>query len=425
MSSNKKVLVVSHNAFSKVLNNGKTMESIFKEYSKSDLAQVFFSKNENPDFDFCENYFKITDTDVLQSLIKGYAKCGTSLQRPPIETDLINANGQVKSNRLFNFIKSKVEYITPFRDLLWTFGSWKTKEFLNWCEDYNPGLIFFVGGNFGFSHKIACFLSEYLKIPLVTYFTDDYLIYPKNRNFIDAFQKMRMKRFYRKTVQQSSLCFAIGDIMAAEYTGYFGKQFFPIMNSIEKEPYIPYLENQEINFSYFGGLHLNRWKMLVRLAKSLSNASINVYSMQELSQEIADEFKDSGIVYKGGVSGMELKKMILKSDILLHVESDDKFNQSLTKLSVSTKIPEYLMSGRLVVGYGPKDVASMKVLSDNGIGIVLDSSSLEDSLTMQLFKIISDFELRRKIGLLGYNYAIENYDNVSISKNFKQKLESI
>lgn len=416
-----KVLVVSHNCFSKVSNNGKTLESIFSGFSKENIGQVFFTEDMNPDFDFCDNFFKITDTDVLKSLLKGSSDCGMALF--PVRN---NSNKVIfKGSKLLKFAKSKMDYMVTFRDLLWSFNTWKSKPFINWCREFKPDVIFYVGGNFGFSHNIACFLSRILEVPLVSYFTDDYLIYPKNKNLLDSIQRIRMKKFYAKTVQQSSLSFAIGSFMAKEYSSYFEKEFLPIMNSIVKQEYIEYFEKKEVTISYFGGLHLNRWKMLIRLGNSLSIGSLNVYSIERPSKEIILEFEQANIKYKGAVEGENLKNAILESDVLLHVESDDLYNRTLTKLSVSTKIPEYLMSGRLVLGFGPEEVASMRILSDNKIGVVIPSSVSDDCLKSELIKITSDFELRKQIGLQGYDYAIKNFDNKIIATEFKQRVENL
>jgi glycosyltransferase involved in cell wall biosynthesis len=419
-----RILIVSHNSFSKVDNNGKTLESIFRSFSKENLAQVFFTENKNPDFDFCNNYFRIADIEVLKSLLKGFSDCGIVLAEEQKNLNK-NVNNIEKGSKLFRYAKSKVDHMVLFRDLLWSFNSWKSKPFLDWSSGFKPDVIFYVGGNFGFSHNIARFLFKHLEVPLVTYFTDDYLIYPKNKNLLDSIQRIRMKKFYAKTVQQSSLCFAIGDLMAEEYSSHFCKEFLPIMNSIEKQEYYPYLEKQGVVFSYFGGLHLNRWKMLIRLANSLSIGSLNVYSIEKPSEEILIEFAKANIKYIGAVEGTDLKNAILGSDVLLHVESDDLYNRTLTKLSVSTKIPEYLMSGRLVLGFGPEEVASMKILSDNKIGVVIASSISDDCLKSELIKIVLDFELRKRIGLQGYDYACENFDNKMIANRFKERVENL
>lgn len=418
-----KILVVSHSSFSKILNNGKTLESIFSSFSKEDLAQIYFTENMHPDFDFCNDYFKITDVNVLKSLLKGGADCGGVLSP--------NANFNekdpkyLKGSRLFRLAKTKVDHLVLFRDLLWGFNVWKSKSLLAWVKEINPDLIFYVGGNFGFSHKIAYFLSKDHQIPLVSYFTDDYLIYPKEKNLLDVIQRIRMKRFYTKTIKQASLRFTIGDVMSEEYSSFFNRKFYSLMNSIEVEDYIPYTEQQKITFSYFGGLHLNRWKMLTRLAESLKEGKIYVYSTEVPSDEILGEFKKHNIEYNGSVEGKGLRNAIIDSDVLLHVESDDSYYRSLTKLSVSTKIPEYLMSGRMILGFGPKEVASMKILADNEIGMVISSSISKDHLQDELLKITSDFPLRKRIGLQGYNYAVKNFNNRVIAGDFKNKIENL
>lgn len=420
-----KILVVSHNSFSKFYNNGKTLESIFADFAKEELAQVYFTENMNPDFEFCNDYFKITDIGVLKSLFKLKRDCGEVLS-PNFEDNFDGNN--VKSSRgskLFRFAKSNIDHFVLFRDILWSFNSWKSRTFLQWIEKIKPDLVFYVGGNFGFSHKISLFISKKYNIPFVTYFTDDYLIYPKSKNILDLIQKKRIKSFYHKTIKNSAMNFTIGESMTKEYSRYFKKDFFSIMNSVKKLEYIPYNENHEIVFSYFGGLHLNRWKMLVKIAHSLPKQSLNIYTIDQPSVEILTEFKNANIIFKGPIKGIELQNAILDSDVLLHVESDDVYNMFLTRLSVSTKIPEYLMSGRLVVGFGPPAVASMKLLSDNKIGIVLSSSLSQEELTMELVKITSDFELRKKMGLQGYNFAVNNFDNIEVAKNFKMKIQNL
>lgn len=414
-----KVLVISHNSFSDVLNNGKTFESFFKDISKENLSQIFFCTNENPDFNYCTNYFRITDTDVLKRLLTFSSCCGKKVSIQDFQS---STSSPVTHNKWYVILKNKAEYLTTLRDLLWNFNTWNTKTLRDWCEESNPDIVFYVGGNFGFSHKVARYLSKFLNKPLVTYFTDDYVIFPKNRNILDVIQRYRMRKFYRKTIKRSSLCFAIGDLMCAEYCIYFKKDFFPLINSVDKHSYIPYIEKDVVNISYFGGLHLNRWKMLVRLAMATQNAVINVYSMGKLSVEIESEFKRVGVHFHGGVTGNALQAAILDSDILLHVESDDDYNKSLTRLSVSTKIPEYLMSGRFVLGFGPPEVASMRLLSDNNVGIVIPSSTDNEELKTLLNNVLYNFDLRKETGLRGYNFAINKFDNNVIVRDFMNKL---
>ena len=75
------------------------------------------------------------------------------------------------------------------------------------------------------------------------------------------------------------------------------------------------------------------------------------------------------------------------ADVLVHVESDDPEVLQNTRLSVSTKIPEYLSSGRLVLGFGPLNVASLALLKKYSLGVVVDSSTSEDWIEEQLCQL--------------------------------------
>ena len=67
----KKLLVISNGCFSLTDSNGRTLEKLLKDYDPENLAQVFTYGT--PDFDMCENYYRVTDKDVIKALFKGKA----------------------------------------------------------------------------------------------------------------------------------------------------------------------------------------------------------------------------------------------------------------------------------------------------------------------------------------------------------------
>lgn len=432
-----RMLIISHNSFSKSANNGKTLETIFGDFPKENIAQLFFSMNESPDFSFCDNYFKITDIDVLRNIISfGGKKYGGTLSIDNDASPLHEASSSLNKTylKIFKIFKQRSNKLVLFRDLFWKIGRWKIPSLNEWIKGFNPDLIFYVGGNNSFSHEIVLEIHHKFDIPLVTFFTDDYILNPITRNIIDKIQEKRIKKVYRKTIKESSKCFAIGQKMCEAYTEYFNKEFSPIMNSIEVEEYIKPRskpnKNEKILISYIGGLHLDRWKMICKFSSIISNYTdrilIRVYTATEVSQEINDQFKMHNIDFAGAVYGLNLKKALYNSDILLHVESDNVYYRSLTKLSVSTKIPEYLATGVCVVGYGPGEVASMQLLSENQIGIVVPSDSQENEIIINTqIGTLLDYEKRVKIGEKGYNFAKAYFNSEIVRKEFINKLKDI
>ena len=79
-------------------------------------------------------------------------------------------------------------------------------------------------------------------------------------------------------------------------------------------------------------------------------------------------------------------------------ETHDYFS-SKTKLSISTKIPEYCLSNRPIIAFGPTNIASFKILIENQIAFVIDSTDDDNSILNQLNKVfdfkvlVSDFEV--------------------------------
>ena len=419
-----KILVVSHNPFSSTANNGKTLEAIFGGYGSGELCQLFFSEM-TPDMEYCQNYFRLTDKDVIRNT---FSLSGNSFSTSFSKERKVVMGKNCKRYRLKRFVQD-----VPFlRDFLWSVGKWDIKPLFEWIENNKPELVFFVGGNNGFAHMVARKLAKRYEIPLVVYFTDDYLLSPISRNWIDSIQRKRMERFYGKTIQQARLCFAIGEKMAQTYTGYFEKPFCPIMNMVPVERMLPKREHENVVISYFGGLHLGRWRAIVKLGSVLRrlqerhaiDLEFNVYA-QECPPDVLSLFEEQGVAYKGFVKSDVIKEEFAKSDILLHVESSDAYYRSLTKLSVSTKIPEYLSTGRCVLGFGPKEVASMELLSENQVGIVVSDDESEERMMQDLNQLICCKELRDRLARNAFEYAKEKFNPEVVRRDFMEKLSAL
>lgn len=417
-----RVLIISNNSFSNTFNNGKTLEALFSTFHKGNIAQLYFHEGSEPDFSFCERYWKISEMDLIRSVGKK-TECIGVKKEPSSELDVVQkTKGYPKTLRM---IKEKTGDVT--RDLLWKWSKWESAALYDWINEFEPQVIFFVGSSASFSTKVALRLSTKLSIPLAVYYTDDYLLSLPQNTFLQRKKYNRINKLYKSIVEASSAHFAIGEMMAGEYSRYFNKPFHPIMNAVQIEPYEDYQEKEGVEIVYFGGLHLNRWQMLVRLANLLpAKAKLVVYTAPEnIDDNVNKGFESSGVVYRGLLSGDELKEAMKSADVLLHVESDDKNNRTFTRLAVSTKIPEYLITGRPVLGFGPIEVASMKLLSDNGVGVVINSENDDSLVKKNLSDFLADFNERKQLGLQGYAYAKKTFDKEITSKCFMDKLSNI
>ena len=417
-----RVLIISNNSFSNVYNNGKTLEALFSAFPKDNLAQLYFHEGSLPDFTYCNKYWKISEMNLIKSFFKRRESIGNEIKKQSSLELTITVN---KYPHILHIIKNQTGNL--FRDILWTVCRWESPALIRWIKNYNPHVIFFVGSSASFSSKIALRISSLLEVPLAVYYTDDYLFSLPQNNFLQRCAFKRVETLYKKVIDASTAQFAIGSLMSQEYSRHFKKDFIPIMNAVPIMPYKEYQNNHIINMVYFGGLHLNRWRMISRLATLLpNNCNLIVYSAADtIDANIKKVFDKTGVQFKGALSGDVLRLAMIWADILLHVESDDNYNRRFTRLAVSTKIPEYLITGRPILGFGPGEVASMRILSDNGVGIVISSDSDDETVRELLYDFVNNYKKRAEIGLNGYNFAKKEFDIHVNSHRLMNLLSSI
>lgn len=432
MGVDKRLLVISHNAFSYTANNGKTMVSILRNWKKENLAQLFFCSNEKIEPDFCDNYYRVTDFDVWHSLLHCRKNCGGPFGETRVENAVPALERHSWKKDITSWLKKHSGLLYIPRDLLWKCNRWKTKELVEWLEKFKPEAVFFVGGGFGFSHEVTLWICRKYNLPLYLYFTDDYVINRTGNDPLTRWTFWRRRKFYRKSIEYATQCFVIGEYMAKCYSAFFGKVFLPLMNSIEDTAYVPEISHEEIVISFIGGVHLNRWKSLVEFGhlveqiqvKYRQRIRIDVYCAQNLEPDVRESLSKAPLHFCGSILPEQVLEKARASDFLLHVESNDPKNRVVTQMSVSTKLPEYLITGRCVIAYGPHEVASIRLIQENALGVAITDLDSEDERKRKLLKVFTDIKLRNGIGMEGRKYAKEKYLGEQVRAEFEKVLQS-
>jgi len=420
-----KVLVISQNAFSKNMNNGKTYSSIFTGWPIDRIAQLFL-KEESPDFSVCNNFFKVTEKDLL---FKKKERRGQIVKNEVvmINTEKSSVLAMAKSLPFFIFA----------RDILWSIKDWNNNKLADWIKNFSPDVIFFVGGGSSFSYSIVNKIIERYKLPLFLYYTDDYITsYLK----LDVFRWVNwwsLKYSLSKSLPHVKKIFVIGEDMAIEYTKKLGKTCIPLMNAVdiksfsevrEVQSFPDSLDRRELSLAYFGGLHLNRWKTLSEIGKAIEsltldgnlNVSLSIYSNDLPKKSILNSLnKKPFIKFIGKVNSDQIIKEMQKYDILVHVESFQNKMIKRTRLSISTKIPEYLASGKPILAVGPKEISSIRYMKRLKISYII--SMLEKERIKETLLIINkDKEFHSKIGEIGIKIA-ENNHSITLNRIIIQK----
>lgn len=391
-----KILVVSNNPFSKTKNNGKTLSSFFCNLAigKNQIRQLFFS-DETPESDFCDFYYKISDYDVLTSTFSKIEP-GNCINESKIPIS-------IERNSIITEFK-KMETVRLLREAIWKNKLDSFQQLINWVKEFEPNILFFCAGDSLFVYEIVQMICDIVKCKLIIYVTDDYILPIKGFNYLKRYRRNLIKNKMKKCIENSDVFLTICDEMRLTYKKIFEKDSITMSNVYYSESTINNEKIQgdkHLKVMYAGGIHFNRHKVLIKIAQTIENYNKTqnenvslILCFNELPQKkIVNKFsKFECVKLLINKTAEELKLFYESVDILIHVESFDKKSIESTRLSFSTKITEYMATGKCIIAVGPKNVASINYL-DQVCFVIDDLNKLEENM----MRVLTDDKFRTEI----------------------------
>jgi glycosyltransferase involved in cell wall biosynthesis len=219
--------------------------------------------------------------------------------------------------------------------------------------------------------------------------------------------------------------------MSDEYSSRFGGNYVVLTNAIPTDTVVRYASmNATIRLLYAGNLSLNRWKVLALIGECLEEldkednlrGELSIYSVvAPRGRESSSLSRSPFCEFKGRLEPLVLRQAKIDSDILVHVEAFDRQNRSATRFSMSTKIPEYLASGRCIFAVGPGDVASMEYIAQHDLGVVAISDD-RNTVKTALRRIMMDRSMRARYADRGIEIARERHNAGTIAEQVRRLL---
>lgn len=423
-----KVLIISHNCIDTCNNMGKTLLSLFQTFKKEELCQLYIYPT-LPDIDVCESYYRITDMDVLKSYFK------TKVNGKTINKEEINSDNKLFENEKIKHMYRKNDKKTffkkMFRDFIWGTSNWFNEDLKKWLDDEKPTHIFVAPGEKNFFYNIAFKCSNYLNIPIITYICDDYYFINQKNKFLDRIYQKKLKRNIEKLIDKSSEIITICNELSQCYSKRFNKKCNVIMTGINLKNIAENLCTDDIKiFSFFGNISKKRYLNIYDIGTAIDN--INKKYKKDLKLTLYTDNTDEKIIkllkkvnaieYHQFVTGEKYTKALKNTDIFIHTESFDTEYTNLVKHSISTKIPECLNSGKLLLAYGTDSVASINYLKKNKCAFVITK---KDDLEEKLYEIITKKELREEIIDKALRIGRENHDSMKNSEELRNIIKGI
>lgn len=218
--------------------------------------------------------------------------------------------------------------------------------------------------------KLVARLAERLSVPVVPHFMDDW---PANM-FADGkllgLPRAEVERSMAAVLRRAPLCLTIGEDMRREFEQRLEKPCHVVGNSVNFEAFdvAKSAAAGRRTFTYVGGLHLGRDVVLGRVAAALMRSGsgrLVIHAPRSDDARLAALARQfPSVVDSGGTVAPEaVPRALGGADVLVFVESLAPEIYSFTRLSVSTKVPEYLASGKPILAIGPEGQSSIRCLT--------------------------------------------------------------
>lgn len=423
-----KILIISDVPWRNDNSVGNTYSNIFKNIENVEFSNLY-CKSGVPNSKLIKGHFQLTEKKILRNLFvskKQNNKIGID------SSENLKKNEQ-KIYDIARILRFQIFFI--LRELIWKIGRWKTKELDDYLNDLKPDIIFSFVGESIYYNEIVRYCKKKTNAKLVLFFADDIYTYAR-KELMYFLHKFFVRSSIVKNIELSDLLYGATPQLCKEYGDIFQKEIVSLYKFCEKVNSKQFEVNNPLKVTYTGNLFYGRWKTLGLLAEAISDINmqntkiqLHIYTTGLITKKMKSllNIKGSSEIL-GALSFEEVKNVLKNSDIVLHAESFDKREIKKTRLSFSTKIADCMESGSCLLAIGPKEVASINLLKEYGIAIVLTENEKEKIKSM-LLDILNDktkiFSASEKMK----NFALENHSIKSLElklyKPLRMLVESI
>ncbi len=369
-----KILVVSNTPWNTANSFGATFTSLFKSLSKDgkvEIANIYCNRG-LPDGAVQGQFLQITEKLIIKNIFN---------KKSPKALSVIP--GQVSQGGhkgLYNFMrKTRLQLFYWGRDTIWLLAGKEIPEITDFVKEFQPDIIFSPLYSLYHTNRIVRKVKALTGKPLVMYVYDD--VYSlKQKSFsplfwIDRFMK---RHAIRKTVSMCDMLYTICEEQKNEYAKALCvpcKELHKPADNIAEDINEPSPRAEENpTFLYAGNIGNGRWKTLCAIGKALpQKISFCVYTGTPLSGSMKRAFKKNSVNVFPAVSPEELELLHKKATALVYAEPFGGKGACLSRLSLSTKLPGYLSSGKPVLAVGKGSLASIEYLFYNDAAVVATS----------------------------------------------------
>ncbi len=407
----------------------RTLPEIFAAWDKDRVAQIY-TRAALPNTQSCNRFLRINESAVLKSVFKRSIPTAREVFNTPTVDERALSELSEEKKRYAALKKKHSWFMTLCREMVWLLGKWKAPELSSFAEDFAPDMLFCTIYPFVYIARIQRYLIKKLRVPVVGYLFDDNYSYKAcGFNLFARMHRFWLRKNVKALVKSCDKLFVISPMQQEEVKRVFGKDSTILTRAIDpKENFVPKKTAEPIEMIYTGKLILGRDKTLAEIAKAVANINkagekikFKIYSAETPKEKYREIFSQGGTQFMGSVTADKIARLQEESDITVFAESlvgKDRFG---ARLSFSTKLTDYFLSGRCIFAVGDKEIAPMDYLKREDAAICVNS--FED-IEKELRDLVEDRERISLYGKKAYECGVRNHSRERVSSCFMEGMLS-
>lgn len=429
------ITVMGRINYSDSANNGLVLRSIFGNWPRENLAQIF-SGGDNGDQGFFGDYYCLGPRDRrLGSLffkLKSEAQKELSYMANSVDSPSRGKSFE-KTLRSWgkHFLIDVGLYELIFRPKI-------SPEMQAWVEKFRPDIIFAQGYNLTFTW-LPMVLAQRFQIPIVYFPGDDWTANRYLPEFCGSPIVSRLARYAvvtssRKLVQISAVRLANSQFMRKEYLKRYGQEFTVLMlgDDYQRTETIPPLRMAESSRCWIvcaGDFDRHRLPLLADLNQACEilhgkgyNVHATVFPVNPISElpTYANQYRY--VDFQPCPLHDGLMAVLRGADILFLPERFDETSK-LIKISISTKAHLFMFAGKPIVVYSDPGTGITRYAREEGWAAAIYRR--DPFLLSQTFeRLITDVDERWRLIAVARRTALKNHHLPTIQNSFYDLLFS-
>ena len=418
-----KILIVSRDVWDD--SAASTLNNLFEDYEANRLAHIYI-ETKKPNTRHCASIFQISEYSLIRKFFHPKTKTGQKVDSHYVENTLIAE----KEASTMDYVRHHRRYIyTVLREILWLFNGWKTKELRQFIQEEQPDVLWFMGSPLILMNRLMRYVAKVSKKPYCVFEMDDVYAYElKGFKPIKRLYRYFLRRNVRCLVEGASQLFVISPKMKKEYDALFHTNSIILTKGIDFSSisYHPYSVHTPIQMVYMGNVIYDRISTIEMIGKAIDEINtiekkimFNIYTKNPIDSVTRERIvKKGNVIFHNPVPYAEVKNVMEQNDVVVFAESLNERFKGLARLSFSTKITDYLASGKCILAVGPADIAPIEYLRDNDAALVASSEVELREILSQLLKsgVIESYSNK------AFSCGVRNHDKVAINKIVFDKL---